>query len=683
MAFTDHGRRRAEWRSTRKRRVPPPRRAILGSAARWHDLQAAPTETPDWLSDDPGIELACLHDAIDPRLLRAAARRATELGIGADQVLIQWGVIDEAAYLRRLSAHTGLGIESFAAIDRGASPLADHQILHAAVSGIVPLRRDGRLIWALAPRQKAARALCQLVADQPEIRQHARLASADSLQRFLMQQGGGALADAAAQGLRHRHPELSAAPRAAAAALWLQRARRGGGVLALSVLPPLLASDAWGLILALWFLGFVALRLIGSLWPRRWFARRTRRPDDELPVYSVVAALYREAALVAPLLRAIHALDYPREKLDVILVIEPDDRETRAAIARLGPLPHLRTLIAPARPPQTKPKALNYALPFVRGSFVAVFDAEDRPAPDQLRAALDAFSRGGARVGCTQARLCIDNLSNSWLSRMFAAEYAGHFDVFLPGMADLGLPLPLGGSSNHFRTAVLREVGGWDPYNVTEDADLGFRLARFGYRSTTFDSTTYEEAPIAFKAWLRQRSRWMKGWIQTWCVHMRRPWRLWREAGPGGFFALNMLVGGSVLTALAHPMLLYGVASDLISALQGSPSWLASDAATLHGLTIAAGYGSTVAIGLLGLARRGRLDRGWILALTPLYWVCLSIAAWRALGQFVWNPYHWEKTDHGLAERPGSAPVPRWVERWRQMEGHDPTPRTRPSDFVQ
>ncbi|HEY0329032.1 MAG TPA: glycosyltransferase family 2 protein [Rhodopseudomonas sp.] len=577
------------------------------------------------------------------------------------------GAIDEASYLRLLSAHTGLATESFAALDRHDSPLADHQIPHAAASGIVPLRRDGQLIWTLAPRQWTARALCQLVADYPEVRPHARLASADSLQRFLLRQGGRALADAATQGLRQRHPEMSAAPRAAKAAIWMQRARRGGGVLALALLPPLVAGEAWSLVLALWFLAFVALRLLGSLWPRRRFPRRSRRPDDQLPVYSVVVALYREAGSVAPLVQAIHALDYPREKLDVILVVEPDDRPTRAAIARLGVLPHLRVLIAPALPPRTKPKALNCALPFARGAFLAVFDAEDRPTPDQLREAVDAFARGGARIGCTQARLCVDNLTNSWLSRMFAVEYAAQFDVFLPGMADLGLPLPLGGSSNHFRTAVLRQVGGCDPYNVTEDADLGFRLARFGYHSTTFASTTFEEAPIAFKAWLKQRSRWMKGWIQTWCVHMRRPQQLWRDAGAGGFFALNMLVGGSVLTALAHPVLLYELLAALLGPASAPPSW-PDDAALLHGLTIAAGYGSTVAIGLLGLAQRGRLRRGWILALTPLYWVCLSIAAWRALLQFVWNPYHWEKTDHGLARRPAAVPVPRWVQRWRQME---------------
>ena len=99
-----------------------------------------------------------------------------------------------------------------------------------------------------------------------------------------------------------------------------------------------------------------------------------------------------------------------------------------------------------------------------------------------------------------QARLAIDNASDGWLSRHFAAEYAGQFDVFLPALAKLRLPLPLGGTSNHFRADVLRKVGGWDPFNVTEDADLGMRLARFGYRTGVIGSTTWEEAPVAFSA---------------------------------------------------------------------------------------------------------------------------------------------------------------------------------------
>lgn len=208
----------------------------------------------------------------------------------------------------------------------------------------------------------------------------------------------------------------------------------------------------------------------------------------------------------------------------------------------------------------------------------------------------------------------------------------------------------------HFKTSVLREVGGWDAWNVTEDADLGFRLARFGYRSVTFYSTTQEEAPATFKPWLGQRSRWMKGWMQTWLVHMRNPRRLWREAGPRGLLTLNIVVGGNVLTALAFPVLIIELAACLLGAAAGimSERLFSGPLASLHVATIAAGLLSTVLIGLMGLARRGRRRSGWILLATPLYWGCLSIAAWRALWQLWRDPYYWEKTEHGLPQDPPS-----------------------------
>jgi cellulose synthase/poly-beta-1,6-N-acetylglucosamine synthase-like glycosyltransferase len=250
-----------------------------------------------------------------------------------------------------------------------------------------------------------------------------------------------------------------------------------------------------------------------------------------------------------------------------------------------------------------------------------------------------------------QARLCIDNTSDSWLARLFTAEYAGQFDVFLPGIAALGLPVPLGGSSNHFRTASLRAVGGWDAYNVTEDADLGMRLARFGYRSSVISSTTYEEAPARLRPWLRQRTRWFKGWMQTWLVHMREPRRLLQNLGLSGFLGFQLIVGGNVLAALVHPMfvgwLIYSMAS-------GNPPWrgggLAADTASLYGLTLAVGYLTSAFLNWLGLMRRSLLAIAWVLVLMPLHWLLLSLAAWRALVQLLVSPYVWEKTEHGLAK---------------------------------
>jgi cellulose synthase/poly-beta-1,6-N-acetylglucosamine synthase-like glycosyltransferase len=607
------------------------------------------------VDEGPANELDCLRGVLPAQVLKAAEAKARELGIGADQVLIRQGVIDEEAYLRRLAFHTGVASEDFSEIDRRDSPLHDDKIADAAALGLLPFRQDRRLIWTLAPRRLAARMLCRLIAECPDLSERVRLTSSARLDQFLLHQADEVLGRAAARGLHRRFPQMSAAPAASPSSQWrrhLQCIKGPCGIAALMLLPPIIALDVWSTVLALWFLAFTGFRLAGSFAPRPVQPKLRRLSDRQLPVYTVIAALYREAKSVAPLMQAIGDLDYPREKLQVILALEPNDLATRAAIARLGPMPHVQVLIAPDIDPKTKPKALNCALPFARGAFVAVFDAEDRPDPGQLRAALDAFRNEDAGVACVQASLCIHNFEESWLTRMFAAEYAGQFDVFLPGLAAMRMPLPLGGSSNHFRTAVLREVGGWDAWNVTEDADLGFRLARFGYRSVTFDSTTHEEAPIRFKAWLHQRSRWMKGWMQTWSVHMREPRRLWRQAGPRGFLTLNIIVGGNVLTALAYPVLLIELAVYLLTNIAGSTSGLffTGSLAPLHIATITAGFLSTVITGLMGLARRGNLRIGWVLALTPLYWGCLSIAACRALWQFWSDPYHWEKTEHGLTK---------------------------------
>lgn len=342
--------------------------------------------------------------------------------------------------------------------------------------------------------------------------------------------------------------------------------------------------------------------------------------------------------------------DYPREKLNVILAVEADDRETRAAIdARTSRMP-ITVIAVPPGIPRTKPKALNVALPFARGHFMVIYDAEDRPEPDQLRRALQAFSAGGEKLACVQGRLCIDNTADSWLARFFTAEYAGQFDVFLPGLARLKLPLPLGGTSNHFRTDALREAGGWDAFNVTEDADLGIRLARFGHRTGVIASTTYEEAPAHLGPWLRQRTRWFKGWMQTWSVHMRQPRRLLRELGLRGFLAFQLIVGGSALAALLHPLFVAGLIGAMLAESAHTGAAGAATHAGVIGAVVVLGYAASAFVGFVGLRRRGLTGSAWVLLLTPLHWLLLSIAAWRALFQLAVAPYVWEKTEHGLAK---------------------------------
>lgn len=414
----------------------------------------------NWLGDPepgPASELDCLRHVLAPAPLNAAEARGREVGTDADQALIRSGVIDEGAYLQALSFQTGLAIETFAEISRSDGPLPDRYLSRVAQHGLLPLRQRGQLFWVVAPRGFTARRLCRLAAAYPSLRDRVLLTSKQNLDQFLLrQEAGDALGRSAANALGRRFPTLSAAPVAndTPRGHRLRTMRRLAQTVLLSVmmtLTPTVVPNIWSSALALWFLAFIGLRLAASLMPRRSVRSPARIPDDCLPVYTVIAALYREASSVASLLQAIGALDYPREKLDVIIVIELDDLETRAALARLGPMPQVQVLLAPAEGPRTKPKALNCALPFARGSFTAVFDAEDRPDPGQLRAALDAFRTQGVDVACVQASLCIENQSDSWLSRMFAAEYAGQFDVFLPGLASFGVPLPLDGSSNHFR----------------------------------------------------------------------------------------------------------------------------------------------------------------------------------------------------------------------------------------
>jgi cellulose synthase/poly-beta-1,6-N-acetylglucosamine synthase-like glycosyltransferase len=331
-------------------------------------------------------------------------------------------------------------------------------------------------------------------------------------------------------------------------------------------------------------------------------------------------------------------------------MLERDDGETRAALAAMRLRRPYEIRIVPDIGPRTKPKALNAALPFARGAFVTVFDAEDRPEPDQLRRAFEAFATHDERLACVQARLTIDNTRDNWLTGMFTAEYAGLFDVLLPGLATHRLPLPLGGSSNYFRTAVLRAVGGWDPHNLTEDADLGMRLARLGYRSAVIASTTYEEAPSRLAAWLRQRRRWFQGWLQTWFVHMRKPLRLWRELGPAGFVTFQLVVGGTVLAALVHPLFVVGFGLEFAAAgLRHGEGAAGMMLAALAGGTFVSGYLATVVLGLVGLLRRRLSASAWVLLLVPVHWMLLSLAAWQAVYKLISDPYRWDKTEHGQA----------------------------------
>ncbi len=358
----------------------------------------------------------------------------------------------------------------------------------------------------------------------------------------------------------------------------------------------------------------------------------------QLPTYTVLVPLYREAAVVPDLVAHISALDYPASKLQVMILLETDDLESRAAVAEHAASPSFEVLVVPPGGPRTKPKALTFALPFARGDYVVVFDAEDRPEPDQLRKAASAF-RHHPELGCVQARLCPDN-SDSWLARMFAVEYAANFEVLLPALAGQRLPLPLGGTSNHFPRSVLEEVSAWDPFNVTEDAELGIRLARFGYQTATILSRTYEEAPVTFRQWLPQRRRWIKGWMQTslLCLAGRVPVALRLPLRDS--LAVHGIITAGILGLLLYPVSLVLLVLTALALLRGevpdSP-WMWS-MLVLNGVNVTTVVVAAAVSAWRGLRAAGALGHAVLIPTLLVYWLLMSLAAWQALGQLLTAP---------------------------------------------
>lgn len=411
----------------------------------------------------------------------------------------------------------------------------------------------------------------------------------------------------------------------------------------------LLASLAGGLF----FLSVVALRILGLL-PRLGKPRPAPPPplaEADLPAYSVLVPLFRETAVLAQLVRGLSRLRYPAAQLDIKLLLEETDMPMRAAVAALSLPPQFEVIVVPAGRPQTKPRALAYALPFCRGELLTIYDAEDIPEPDQLLKAAHRFAAAPRELACLQAGLTFFNPAENWLTRQFTAEYAVLFGVLLPVLAEHRLPLPLGGTSNHFRMAALRQAGGWDPFNVTEDADLGLRLARLGYETATLDSLTYEEANTRLPNWMRQRARWLKGFLATWLVLMREPRRLLRELGPAGFWVAQTVTAGVFASVLLHPLCLLATVG-LFLAGPSLPEGAGPGLIALAGLNLlvfVSGYATSFMLTRRALRQRGFTGWAGTLATLPFYWRLMSAAAWLALWQFIVHPFHWNKTQHGLS----------------------------------
>ncbi len=370
--------------------------------------------------------------------------------------------------------------------------------------------------------------------------------------------------------------------------------------------------------------------------------------DDELPIYSILLPVYKEPEVIETLIYALSNLDYPRDKLDIKMLLEEDDFTTINKIRNLDIPSVFECIIVPNMQPKTKPKACNYGLVFCRGEIVTIYDAEDIPEPDQLKKAIVGFKKFPEDVICIQAQLNYFNANENFLTKMFTLEYSYWFDYMLPGMDRLNVPIPLGGTSNHFIREKLVELNAWDPFNVTEDADLGVRAYAKGYKVGTINSTTYEEANKRVRSWIRQRSRWVKGYMQTVLVHMRNPIELYRKIGFRGMFAFFLFIGGTPATFLINLPLWILFITWLVFRPQWItdifPAWVLY--ISLFNLLI--GNAMVVYMNMLAVFRRRLYGLVIYALLNPIYWILHSLGAYKALWQLIFKPYYWEKTTHGL-----------------------------------
>ncbi len=599
------------------------------------------------LPGQTALGISLLRDGIigSDDLVRVLSHQGKAAGRLPDKLRAD-GLVLEQHLIASAARNWGLGL-----IDLSVA-LPDPRLIDAVGAtqclreGLVPWRRVGdATIVALSRPEEFSRLRPMLEARLGRV--SLGVAPATAIEAAILARRGASLAHAAENRVSARESCRN----------WPQLYRSPGLTLGLLIVAGLVAVAplASGQLV----LGFAALSLVMLLALKITAAVASFRhappepppaPDAVDPVISIIVALYSEGDIAARLVRRLACLDYPADLLDVILAVEQDDQLTRAALARAALPPWMRVVVVPEGQVKTKPRALNHALNYARGSIVGVYDAEDAPDPDQLRKVVNHFHQAGPKVACLQGVLDYYNPRTNWLSRCFTIEYATWFRLILPGIARLGLVVPLGGTTLFFRRAVLEQLGGWDAHNVTEDADLGIRLARHGYRTEIIATVTEEEANCRALPWVKQRSRWIKGYMMTWAVHMRDPALLWRQLGPRAFFGFQMMFLGTIAQFLLAPLLWsfmvipFGIPHPLIDRLPAG-TVLAVGAVFLLSEVV------NLTLGIIALRRtRHGLSLFWVPTMS-VYFPLASLASYKALIELVTKPFYWDKTTHGLYDR--------------------------------
>ncbi len=375
------------------------------------------------------------------------------------------------------------------------------------------------------------------------------------------------------------------------------------------------------------------------------------RNNTDWPTYSILCPLYRESHVLPQFVTAMSKMDYPKGKLEVLLLLEEDDKETIKVVNQIRLPDYFRTYIVPESQPKTKPKACNYGLTKAVGEYCVIYDAEDIPDPRQLKQAVVAFEKSSPDIICIQAKLNFYNPHQNVLTRIFTAEYSLWFDLVLTGLQSINAPIPLGGTSNHFRSRDLRKLKAWDPFNVTEDCDLGIRLIKHGYHTAIIDSVTLEEANSSSINWFRQRTRWIKGYMQTYLVHMRRPKEFFASREKTHIITFQLVVGGKILSMFINPFMWAVTISYFVLRARLGPlieSFYPMPVLYMGAFSLVFGNFLYLYYYMIGCAKRGQDDIIKYVLLVPFYWLAMSVAAWIASIQFLIKPHHWSKTIHGL-----------------------------------
>jgi cellulose synthase/poly-beta-1,6-N-acetylglucosamine synthase-like glycosyltransferase len=593
---------------------------------------------------------------IETQVINAALKRTEMTGSWLIHELISEGSLRASTYFQQLARD--LGIDYSETIDdrrivKEASPPAFRV---GRTAQVCCRQRDGGLVIYTAPDSMAETVIAETLRKFPAKAGMFRIVEPATVQSAFAKLRAQQIAENASTRLYMRTPHMSAKFTLVSwQAFFL-------GVFSLGVpsaflLWPEMAFAFLHIFVIATFTIAIATRLAAFYGIQRGNMRRLMEdtPESTFPMYSVLVALHKEAAVAPQIVRSMSRLVWPQSRLEVIYICEEDDHETQEALAKLQlPASH-RILAVPPIGPRTKPKALNFALDQCSGEFVVIYDAEDRPDPMQLREAWQRFAMEGLEVACLQAPLLVSNARSGWLSCLFAAEYTCHFYALLPFLDQQGAPLPLGGTSNHFRREALEKIGAWDPYNVTEDADLGIRLTRHGYRSSVIGLPTLEDAPEKLSEWIPQRTRWIKGWMQTFLVHNRDIHQLYNNIGGKNFVLFEILMISFILSPLLYIISIISFGIIFFDSRQISvflPNLFYWDIAVF-----VAGHLSQFFLSAASWRKAFGTRIPMAAAMTfPGYWVLANFAACRAVWKLVRSPFEWEKTSHRPVRDHGEQP---------------------------